>query len=279
MNFPNGTNYNILGTSHGAALRMCISPMYPIITIPFDLWQNFQSYAGGTYIGRSIGENIWGEVFAASGVYAGDLTFTLSTGLNIKIPNNQLVVPDYSVDSAGHQTSNATTREILINSLQEINLNDVPLLGRTFLTSAYLFVNYDQSEFTLWQANPTTEQKLVAVGSGPSCPTTPVTANATTSAGPSASTSAVSSGSPSSTPSTPTGAIVGGALGAAVILGLLIGAALFLRRRSRNSGVNQDKRSNPSWRLREICGMRWMGTTLNKYDKTTEETEDGLIAF
>lgn len=68
MNFPNGTNYNILGTSHGAALRMCVSPMYPIITIPYDLWQNFQAWAGGTYIGRSLGENLWGEVFAANGV-------------------------------------------------------------------------------------------------------------------------------------------------------------------------------------------------------------------
>ena len=69
MNFPNGTNFNILGSSHGAALRMCVSPMYPIIAIPLDIWQKFAGYAGGTYIGRSVGENIWGEVFGVNGVY------------------------------------------------------------------------------------------------------------------------------------------------------------------------------------------------------------------
>jgi len=134
------------------------------------------------------------------------------------------VVPDYSVDSSGRQSSNATTREILLNSLQDVNSNDMPLLGRTFLTSAYLYVNYDQSEFTLWQANPTTDQNLVAVGSGPSCPTTPVTP--TTSAG--------SSPSTPPNPSVPTGAIIGGACGGAAVLGILIGVAFFFRRRSRH---------------------------------------------
>jgi len=68
MNFPNGTAYNILGTSHGAALRFCLHPANRIMTIPFDLWQNFAAHAGGTYIGRSVGEEIWGEVYKADGV-------------------------------------------------------------------------------------------------------------------------------------------------------------------------------------------------------------------
>ncbi|MCJ1419420.1 hypothetical protein MMC32_005775 [Xylographa parallela] len=68
LNFPNGTNFNILGTSHGAALRMCVSPIYPIMTLPYDIWQSFQAFGGGTYIGRSVGINVWGEVFAAEGV-------------------------------------------------------------------------------------------------------------------------------------------------------------------------------------------------------------------
>lgn len=69
MNFPNGTNFNILGNSHGAALRMCVETSYPLITIPFDIWTNFQDNAGGTYLGRSEGLNSWGEVYGVDGVY------------------------------------------------------------------------------------------------------------------------------------------------------------------------------------------------------------------
>ena len=69
MTATDGTNYNILGTSHGSALRMCLSPRNRITTLPYDIWQNFKQYAGGTYIGRSDGENLWGQVYAANGVY------------------------------------------------------------------------------------------------------------------------------------------------------------------------------------------------------------------
>lgn len=261
MTFPNGTTYNILGSSHGAALRFCLKPSLRIMTLPFDLWRNFAANAGGTYLGRSVGEELWGEVYEADGVYVplhaprakrhppanplicrypGDLTLTLASGLNIKIPNNQVVTPDYTVDSSGQVTSNATTRLVTISSLQEVNLNDIPLLGRNFLEAAYLHVNYDHNEFTLWQANPTTEQKLVAVGPGPSCSstTTAATVSSTASAGgpsPSASGASSSSPAPSSTPRIPTSAIIGGALGAAAFLGILVGAALFFRRRSRHA--------------------------------------------
>jgi uncharacterized membrane protein YebE (DUF533 family) len=36
-------------------------------------------------------------------------------------------------------------------------------LGRQFLTAAYFSLNYDTSTFSLWQANPTTQQNLVAL--------------------------------------------------------------------------------------------------------------------
>jgi len=68
MTFPNGTTYNILGSSHGAALRFCLIPSLRIMTLPFDLWRNFAANAGGTYIGRSVGEELWGEVYEADGV-------------------------------------------------------------------------------------------------------------------------------------------------------------------------------------------------------------------
>jgi len=198
--------------------------------------------------------------------YPGDLTLTLASGLDIKIPNNQVVTPDYTVDSSGQVTSNATTRLVTVSSLQEVNSNDIPLLGRNFLEAAYLYVNYDRNEFTLWQATPTTEQKLVAVGPGPFCSSTSTTTAAgnTPSAGLSPSASGDSSSSPApssnpntsssplSTPSVPTGAIIGGALGAAAILGLLIGAALFFRRRrSRHAdarGTYPEKAELPDYK-------------------------------
>ena len=65
MNFPNGTNFNILGTSHGSALRMCVEPEYPILTLPYDIWQTFTGYAGGSNIGRSY---FYGELFEADQV-------------------------------------------------------------------------------------------------------------------------------------------------------------------------------------------------------------------
>lgn len=68
LNFPNGTSQSIIGQASGSALKMCIVPDYELITIPYDIWQLFQQYALGTYIGRSDGINLWGEVYAADDV-------------------------------------------------------------------------------------------------------------------------------------------------------------------------------------------------------------------
>ncbi|MCJ1405933.1 hypothetical protein MMC11_009167 [Xylographa trunciseda] len=247
LNFPNGTNFNILGTSHGAALRMCVSPIYPIITIPYDIWQNFLAFGGGTYIGRSVGINLWGEVFSSEGVYDGDISFTLSSGLVIRIPNNQLVVPDINIDSDGVPTSNVSTREILLNSLQEVNQNDLPLLGRTFLTSAYLHVNYDLNQFTLWQANPTLNESIVAVGSSgsPSCTSTASpaiilsTPAVTGTASGSPTSSAIAAPAVQNDKSVPTGAIVGAAVGGAAVIGIIAAIVLLLCFRRSRAPVNR----------------------------------------
>ena len=41
--------------------------------------------------------------------------------------------------------------------------NDMPILGRQFLSSAYIMVNQDKGEFTLWSSNPTNAVDLVAM--------------------------------------------------------------------------------------------------------------------
>lgn len=76
------------------------------------------------------------------------------------------MVPDYSVNAQGFLTiANSSSREILINSLQGVNKNDMPLLGRSFLSSAYLLVDQDHQQFTLWSANQkATEPNLIPIG-------------------------------------------------------------------------------------------------------------------
>lgn len=47
--------------------------------------------------------------------------------------------------------------------MQNVNALDMAALGTTFLSAAYLMVNQDAGQFSLWAANPTTESDLVAV--------------------------------------------------------------------------------------------------------------------
>lgn len=61
--------------------------------------------------------------------------------------------------------ANSSEPELVLNSIQQANANDLPQIGRQFLTSAYLMSNQDTDEFTLWAANPTSDENLVAVDS------------------------------------------------------------------------------------------------------------------
>lgn len=88
----------------------------------------------------------------------------MSNGLSIRIPNNQLVVPHAAIEEiSGAVTYNYTDPDLLFLSLQSVNSDDMTVLGRHFFTGAYLMVNYDTSQYTLWAANATTEKALVAV--------------------------------------------------------------------------------------------------------------------
>ena len=64
----NGSVMSIMGGQKGHAIQMCITPDYPLITISEQLWNIFQELAGGSYVSRSFGTNIYGEVFEASDV-------------------------------------------------------------------------------------------------------------------------------------------------------------------------------------------------------------------
>lgn len=87
------------------------------------------------------------------------MTVSLSTGLDIRIPNNQYLVPYVDIDRNGSRTIDTSRRELLINGV-----SDQPAtLGRYFLTAAYLMIDLDSDTFTLWQANPTRDSKLVSI--------------------------------------------------------------------------------------------------------------------
>ena len=89
----------------------------------------------------------------------------MSNGLSIRTPNYQLVKPDFSVDSRGqNEIINSSIREVMLNKLEGVTENHLPLLGQTFLSSAYLTVDLDEKEFSLSEYNETIEQELVALG-------------------------------------------------------------------------------------------------------------------
>ena len=169
-----------------------------------------------------------------SSSYDGDLTLTLSSGFKIRIPNSQLVVPDIGISSTGAQTINDTTREVLLNSLQGVNADDIPKLGQTFLTSTYLYVDNEHEQFTLWQSNPTTDRNVIAVGPSAVCSSTTASPTSTL----------TTQASSADHKSTAVGAIVGGIIGGIAFLSLLA-LAIFFIFRHKKQGVDQGVYDQP----------------------------------
>jgi hypothetical protein len=102
--------------------------------------------------------------FAATGIFDGSLTYTFNSGLTITTPNSQLVVPDVQTTSTGTPfIPDESARELLVYA-DAITGSDMPLLGQVFMTAAYLHVNNDKQEFTMWQAQPTLDTDIVVVG-------------------------------------------------------------------------------------------------------------------
>ncbi|KAF2280233.1 uncharacterized protein EI97DRAFT_477957 [Westerdykella ornata] len=153
LNWPNGTDTSIFLGQRSTVMQACLQPDYPgLMTMPLKHWENFVKLAGGNYPGgvesRALGFNFWTMLFEPEGVFYGDLTLSLQNSISIRIPNTQLVVPDKYVDvSTGKVRTNETVRNLPIDPIQEINQNDLPILGRLFFTSAYLSVNHETETF------------------------------------------------------------------------------------------------------------------------------------
>ncbi len=131
---------------------------------------------------------------------------------------------------------NETTRSVLIASLTSPNQNDMPLLGRAFLTSAYLVSENDQRQFTLYGSNPTTSQDLVTI-QPPGC------INQSNQSNQSLNSSTTSTGSevPLGKGGLSTGAIVGVVVGVVVLFALVTLAILLICRRRAQGRGNEGK--------------------------------------
>ena len=156
---------------------------------------------------------------------------TIDPNLNIRIPNHQLVVPEYNYSSNGQRYyANVSETTILIYDNVGISENDLPLLGKPFLSSAYLLVDNDRQSFTLWEAQPNMTQDLVSLGP-PVCSSTP---------------SSTLPASPSSPPTIPPkglskGTIAGLVAGGLVAIATTIGAILFIARKRRQKQGQQSQ--------------------------------------
>lgn len=83
------------------------------------------------------------------------MTFKLSNGPSITIPNHQLIVPKKDIDD----------KEIIL--LSDSDTSKLPILGHPFLSSSYLHVDNENQRFTIWPANPTNATDLVSVDHRP----------------------------------------------------------------------------------------------------------------
>lgn len=88
--------------------------------------------------------------YATQGIFDGDVQFVLNSGLEITVPNSQLVVPDVQIDKYGQmQVPDDTTTEMLVYNLENSNQNDIPLINQVFLISVYMHADNEREHFTL----------------------------------------------------------------------------------------------------------------------------------
>lgn len=164
--------------------------------------------------------------------FDGDLVISVDPGLEVTIPNHELISPYIDIDSNGEEyiKNSSDVRLTAFSMGQQSGQNSISILGRSFLSAAYLMVDEEQKQFTLWQGAPSQEQNLVAVGQSLCSPSitspTPI------------STATPTSSPPPSQKGLSKGAIVGVSVGAVGTTVALFGVLLFAwkRKRTRSRG-------------------------------------------
>lgn len=239
LHFPNGTDASIVAKTSNGSFPACIVPDFPVLmtlaTNPY--FSLFQEYTKTSISERSSGQQYYSVLYNdGDEPYRGDLSINVRNGPSIRVPNSQLVLPERHIsDATGELLANYSRSNLVINPLQDINGHDLSLLGRQFLSSAYVMVNQDKEEFSLWSANPTDIQDLVAIDRAGD-EVTEFCAEPTTSPSPPSRTPDPST-SGGQSEGLPTGAIAGIAVGAVAGLVIIVGGLFSWHRRRKASAV------------------------------------------
>lgn len=171
--------------------------------------------------------------------FQGSLAVVLDDGLELTIPNELLVVPQKLIDDSGKVNINTTYSEVLLRPTLGNDAADIPMVGKPFFSSTYLFVDHDAGTFTVWQANNTKETRLVSVGGNCKVTESEETPSSSSPTGDLTQATDDEAQGPLETESEglSTGTIVGIAVGAAVSLVALaiIVYVCFVRRKKRKS--------------------------------------------
>ncbi|KAK1830852.1 aspartic peptidase domain-containing protein [Podospora conica] len=229
VNFRNGSDFSIM--PRNSAVQCCIVPQRQLLLeAPSGIVDAFESATQMKNIGSSFGLH-WSARLYNSSFFDGELSFLLSNGLQVRVPNSQFLTPFVEVVRNGSRVVDRSKRELLMNGLAD----QPATLGRYFFTSAYLMVDHDAKTFTMWQANPSTKSSLVAVSSkADGCGEGGTGAGTGSGTGTAANPSSTGTGesAPQETP-TNIGAIAGGIAGGVVVLAIIAAVLLMRRRRKR----------------------------------------------
>jgi hypothetical protein len=163
----------------------------------------------------------------------------LQNSISIKIPTTELVVPDTNIETDGAVQTNTSVRNIVINSLQSDNDNDLPVPGRLFMSSAYLMVNQEAGKFSIWQANTGSKTSAIVAVDKKNNMVREFCANST---GGSSSATSLPTSSVTTLPQNEGPKLTGGAIGEIAVgsmggITMLCAIALFLYRRRGLGGA------------------------------------------
>lgn len=166
LNFPDGSNSSLLANAEDSIIA-CITPDYPNV---FSMGQNpyfkrFEDLTNVSLSQQSEGLSMGAMRYSSRNTpYDGDLTIKIKSGPSIRIPNHQLVQKERIIDKkTGNITTNGSNKIVALEKLPTRS-GITPQLGMLFLSSAYIMVNQDADEFTLWPAEQRDAVDLVAVG-------------------------------------------------------------------------------------------------------------------
>lgn len=96
--------------------------------------------------------------------YGGDLSLILDGTSKFTLSNDILILPREYVAPDGAFQTDSSSPGIAFTPTSNDNVNDVSIIGRPFFSAAYIMVDLDAETWTIWQANATTDTRLVSVG-------------------------------------------------------------------------------------------------------------------